>query len=107
MGVAKQAITVTPEPEVTTLGSAEGIAKQYAYRDAKTKAIVTVTDALLFNDTEIESVEALSKRAGSPLMSQWRKTFTGEQLGFGYADPKRRIPVRGRNFRSARYGHTT
>ena len=50
---------------MTTLGSGEGIAKQYAYRDAKTKEIVTVTDTLLFNDTEIESVEALAKRGGS------------------------------------------
>ncbi|BBX27950.1 bifunctional DNA primase/polymerase [Mycolicibacterium alvei] len=99
VGVAKAAVAVTPEPEVTTLGSAEGIAKQYAYRDTKTKTIVTVTDTLLFNDTEIESVEALSKRSGNPLMSQWRKTFTGEQLGFGYADPKHRIPVRAHKYR--------
>ena len=84
---------------MATLGSGEGIAKQYAYRDAKTKEIVTVTDTLLFNDTEIESVEALAKRGGSSLMSQWRKTFTGEQLGFGYADPKHRIPVRDHKYR--------
>ena len=32
-------------------------------------------------------------------MSQWRKTFTGEQLGFGYADPKHRIPVRDHKYR--------
>jgi hypothetical protein len=99
VGVAKRAIPITPEPEVTSLGSGEGIAKQYAYRDTKTKVVVTMTDTLLFNDTEVESVEALSKRAGNPLMSQWRKTFTGEQLGFGYADPKNRIPIREQKYR--------
>ena len=93
IAVAKQAIAVTPEPDTTTLGSGEGIAKAYAFRDSKTKDVVTATDTLLFTDTEIESVEALAKRQGSPLMSQWRKTFTGERLGFGYADPKHRIPV--------------
>jgi hypothetical protein len=99
VAVAKEALAVTPEPEVTSLGSGEGIAKQYAYRDAKTKKIVTVTDTLLFNDTEIESVEVLAKRAGNPLMGQWRKTYTGERLGFGYADPKNRIPVLDHRYR--------
>ena len=92
VSVAKDAIAVTPEPETATLGSGEGIAKAYAYRD-KSGVINTVTDTLLFCDTEIESVEALAKRSGSPLMSQWRKTFTGERLGFQYSDPKHRIPV--------------
>ena len=73
-------------------GSGEGIAKHYAYRDTKTKEIVTETDTLLFVDTEIESVEALAKRSSSPLMSQWRKTFTGERLGFGYADLEEPYP---------------
>ena len=97
--VARQAIAVTPEPATTTLGSGEGIAKSYAYHDGKNKIIVTETDTLLFVDTEIESVEALAKRSSSPLMSQWRKTFTGERLGFGYADPKNRIPVLDHKYR--------
>ena len=58
-----------------------------------------MTDTLLFCDTEIESVEALAKRSGSPLMSQWRKTFTGERLGFQYSDPKHRIPVLDHKYR--------
>jgi hypothetical protein len=98
VGVARMALAITPEPEETTLGSAEGIAKQYAYWNAKAKEIVTVTNTLLFNDTEIESVEALSKR-GASLMSQWRKTFTGEQLGFGFASREHRIPIRAHKYR--------
>jgi len=98
VGVGRMALAITPEPEETTLGSAEGIAKQYAYWNAKAKEIVTVTNTLLFNDTEIESVEALSKR-GASLMSQWRKTFTGEQLGFGFASREHRIPIRAHKYR--------
>jgi hypothetical protein len=98
VAVARMAIAITPEPEETTLGSAEGIAKQYAYWDGKKKEIVTTADTLLFNDTEIESVEALSKR-GASLMSQWRKTFTGEQLGFGFASREHRIPIRAHKYR--------
>lgn len=99
VSVAKLAVTVSPEPEVTSLGSAEGIAKQYAYWDKTSKAMVTHTDTLLFNDTEVESVEALSKRQGSSVMSQWRKTFTGEQLGFGYGAFEHRILVRPHTYR--------
>jgi hypothetical protein len=97
VGVARLAIAITPEPEETTLGSAQGIPKQYAYWDGKKKEIVTVTNTLLFNDTEIESVEELSKHG--PLMSQWRKTFTGEQLGFGYGSREHRIPIRAHKYR--------
>lgn len=97
--VAKEAVKVTPEPDTPTLGSGEGIAKAYAYRDTKANIIVTLTNTLLFCDTEIESVEALAKRSGSPLMSQWRKTFTGERLGFQYSDPKHRIPVLDHKYR--------
>jgi hypothetical protein len=32
-------------------------------------------------------------------MSQWRKTFTGERLGFQYSDPKHRIPVLDHKYR--------
>jgi hypothetical protein len=99
VAVAKEAVAVTPEPDTATLGSGEGIAKAYAYRDSQTRQIVTITDTLLFCDTEIESVEALSKRNASPLMSQWRKTFTGERLGFQYADPNKRIPVLDHKYR--------
>ncbi len=102
VAVSKEAVKVTPEPEIATLGSGEGIAKAYAYRDKLTGQIVTITDTLLFCDTEIESVEALSKRSGSPLMSQWRKTFTGERLGFQYADPSKRIPILDHKYRFCR-----
>ena len=75
VAVAKEALAVTPEPDTTTLGSGEGIAKAYAYRD-RSGVIITMTDTLLFCDTEIESVEALAKRSGSPLMSQWPGLLT-------------------------------
>jgi hypothetical protein len=54
VAVAKEACTVTPEPDTPTLGSGEGIAKAYAYRDIKANVIVTLTDTLLFCDTEID-----------------------------------------------------
>ena len=99
VAVAKEAMKVTPEPDTPTLGSGEGIAKAYAYRDTKANVIVTLTNTLLFCDTEIESVEALAKRSGSPLMSQWRKTFTGERLGFQYSNPTHRIPILDHKYR--------
>jgi hypothetical protein len=99
IGVAKEAVKVTPEPEIATLGSGEGIAQAYAYRDTSTNTLVTLTDTVLFCDTEVESVEALANRNGSSLMGQWRNTFTGERLGFHYSSPKNRIPVLDHKYR--------
>ena len=90
VAVAKQAMAVTPERGVT-LGSGEGIAKQYAYRNNRAKRLRRLQTALLFTDTEIESVRhwrnvelVVDESMAEDL--HWGATH------FGYADPSTASP---------------
>jgi hypothetical protein len=95
--VAAEAVHVGPIVS-HNVGSGEGIAHGYAHRERG--VLVRHEDAILFSVPEIDSLAAQGfGRQGATLMPQLRSGWTGEQLGFGYADPKKRIIVEAHTYR--------
>jgi hypothetical protein len=82
------------------VGSGEGIAHGYKKR-VRGGDLEWVDDrhAVLFSVPEIDSLAAQGDRKGATLMPQLRSGWTGEQLGFGYADPTKRIIVEAHQYR--------
>lgn len=48
---------------------------------------------------EVDSLTALGNRQGATLLPQLRKAWSGEALGFAYADPNKAIPVAAHTYR--------
>lgn len=72
-------------------GSGEGLAHQYAHIDKRSGDTVIDRHSVLFSVPEIDTLNALGGRTGSTIMSKLREAFSGEELGFGYADSTKRI----------------
>lgn len=96
--VAAEAITV-PYIESHNVGSGEGIAHGYKHREKGNLVWNDDRHAVLFSVPEIDSLAAQGDRKGATLMPQLRSGWTGEQLGFGYADPMKRIIVEAHEYR--------
>ncbi|NNG20514.1 hypothetical protein HJ590_13245 [Naumannella sp. ID2617S] len=75
-----------------TVGSGEGIAHQYAKR-VRGGAQETIRQSVVFSVPEIDTLGGLNARQGSTLMPQLRSAFSGETLGFGYADAQKRLII--------------
>lgn len=85
--------------EVHTTGSGEGIAHGFVKR---VKGEVEWHDdehAVLFSVSEIDTLAAQGDRRGSTLFPELRRAWSGERLGFGYADPTKRLPVPAHEYR--------
>lgn len=89
------------------LGSGEGIAHCYAHPEkvkdedggtAHTE-IVWDTHSVLFTSPEVDAMVAIGDRRGSTLMEQLRNAYSGERLGFSYADETRKIPLERHQYR--------
>lgn len=82
------------------VGSGEGIAHGYMHRKKGELHWNDDEHAVLFSVPEIDSLAAQGfGRKGATLMPQLRSGWTGEQLGFGYADPTKRIIVPAHEYR--------
>lgn len=79
------------------VGSGEGIA--HGYKRRVKGELEWVVHEVLFSVPEIDSLAAQGDRKGATLMPQLRSGWTGEQLGFGYADPMKRIIVEAHEYR--------
>lgn len=88
---ARNAVRGLPTIHTVTLGSGEGIAHQY--RHYEKGGIVFDRDTVHFKIAEIDTITSISSRTGSTLLTQLRSAYSGEQLGFAYADSSRRIPL--------------
>jgi hypothetical protein len=95
-GVAKEAFEVG-YIETHRTGSGEGIAHGFMRREKG--EIVQHTDAVLFSVSEIDTLTALGNRQGATLMPELRAGWSGELLGFSYADPAKRLPVPAHQYR--------
>lgn len=83
--------------ETVGVGSGEGIGHMFARR---TKDGVDMhTPAVLFTVAEIDTLAALGGRQGATLLPELRKAWSGERLGFSYADPTKRLPIEGHSYR--------
>lgn len=81
------------------VGSGEGIAHGFKHRERGELVWNDDQHAVLFSVPEIDSLAAQGDRKGATLMPQLRSGWTGEQLGFGYADPTKRIIVEAHQYR--------
>lgn len=85
------------EIETATVGSGEGIGHLYAHRERGT--VVRDKYAVLFTVPEVDNLVALTGRQGSTLLPQLRSAWSGERLGFAYADPKKALPIARHDYR--------
>ncbi|MBO0879944.1 MAG: bifunctional DNA primase/polymerase [Mycobacterium sp.] len=82
---------VPADVHIGQAGSGEGLTHQYAHVDRKTGETIIDRRMVLFSVPEIDTLNALGGRTGSTIMSKLREAYSGEELGFGYADQTRRI----------------
>lgn len=80
-----------------TAGSGEGIAHAYVKRTRQ--GLEDLNTAVLFTVPEVDSLAALGSRQGATLLPELRKAWSGEQLGFAYADPAKNLVVRRHMYR--------
>lgn len=98
IGVANDAFLWETVIKTEKPGSGEGLAHSYMRRPRASRIdphpeIEQHTTSVLFNVSEIDSFEAVTRRNGATLMPELRSAYMGEQLGFAYADPGKRMPV--------------
>ncbi|GAB2562835.1 hypothetical protein [Leucobacter ruminantium] len=86
-----------------TLGSGEGISAAFVERvkGEDGTEIVHHTDGVLFEVAEVDTLSALGSRAGSSLMPELRKMWSGERLGFQNRDRATSLPVEAHSYRAA------
>lgn len=87
------------------LGSGEGLAKTYG-KTTKVDGVPTyeqIRNAAVFSVDEVDTVAGLGSRSGATLMPQLRSVFSGETLGFGYADATKAVIVPGHTYRATLY----
>lgn len=94
---AKDAFRWPEHVFLATTGSGEGIAHCYAHIDKGNQ--VDDRHSVLFTVAEVDTLAAISSRQGSTLLSQLRSAFSGERLGFSYADRSRRLLLERHNYR--------
>jgi len=86
--------------ETIGVGSGEGIGHIYARR-AKDGSVDMHTTAALLSIPEIDTLTALGGRQGTTLLPELRKAWSGERLGFAYADATKRLPIPAHSYRLA------
>lgn len=86
------------------LGSGEGLARNfgYTYRNPDTgkNEVVRTDESVIVTITEIDTFSAVQGRSGSTLSPELRKLYNGQALGFGYADPSKRVIIEKHSYRS-------
>ncbi len=95
-GAGHDALDVGPV-EVFTASSGEGLAHLYAHREKK--EVVRDRDAVLLTVPEVDTLVALKSRQGSTLLPALRSAWSGERLGFSYADPDKALPIERHSYR--------
>lgn len=93
--VAAECVRTKHIKQITT-GSGEGIGHAYKARKKGGDGGADWLDddhAVLFSVPEIDTLSALGARSGATLMPELRRGWSGEALGFQYADPTRRLLI--------------
>lgn len=96
--VAAEALDIR-SADITTspVGSGEGIGHLYAHREKG--EVVRDRDAVLFTIPEVDNLTALGNRQGATLLPQLRQAWSGESLGFSYADKSKSLPIHAHTYR--------
>lgn len=96
--VATEAVPVGDLVVIKT-GSGEGIAHGFMRKAAGGGKPELYNQAVLFDIPEIDTLTALGNRQGATLLPELRSGWSGEQLGFAYADPAKRLSVAAHSYR--------
>lgn len=97
--VAAECLDLGKPIEIHTTGSGEGIAHGFRKRTKDGPEWLDDEHAVLFSVPEIDTLSALGNRQGATLMPELRRGWSGERLGFAYADPSKRLPVPAHEYR--------
>lgn len=100
--VANSFLQIEPEPDTAMIGSGEGVSKLFAYkRNSKEfgPEQINIRNTVLFSVPEIDALTALGDRTGATLVQQLRMAWSGERLGFAYADPNKSVRVERHRYR--------
>lgn len=90
-----------PDIKRVGVGSGEGIAHMFMKRESEKNGggVTQHTTAVLMNVPEVDTIAALTARSASTILPELRKAWMGEELGFAYADEKKRLPVPWQGYR--------
>lgn len=94
--VRTQPVIVPSKP-----GSGEGLAKCFAYVSKQNSAYVQIGKAwtVLAVIPEVEGLHANQSRGGSNIMAELRSGWSGERLGWDYADANKRVVILNHRYR--------
>lgn len=90
--------------ETITVGSGEGLAAAYVGRTKNEDGRLAVqqhSESAMFDIAEVDTLTALAGRQGSTLLSELRKVWSGERLGFQNRDQTRTLPVDAHSYRAS------
>ncbi|EWC61904.1 DNA primase/helicase, phage-associated [Actinokineospora spheciospongiae] len=91
---------ISGEPVRTVnVGSGEGFAHMFVTR--RQGELVRIRDSVLFSVPEVDTLSALGARQGATLMPVLRSAWSGERIGFSYADPTKALDIEPRSYRCA------
>jgi hypothetical protein len=80
------------------IGSGEGLVKLFGRAD-KDGEVTRISYAELLSIYEIDSFGAQQSRSGATIGAELRKTYSGEPLGFAYADGTKRVLLDAHSYR--------
>lgn len=101
---ARDWLGTDPSTFQATLGSGEGMAKTFAYKhrvggNSGSWVQAGLRASVLFDAPEIDNLTALTTRNSSTLLPQLRSAYSGEELGFSYADPAKSVKLCAHRYR--------
>ena len=80
------------------IGSGEGLVKLFGKAD-KDGNVARISYCELLSIYEIDSFGAQQRRSGATIGAELRKTFSGEPIGFAYADNTKRVLIEAHSYR--------
>jgi hypothetical protein len=106
VAVARRAVDIgTPQFQIHTLGSGQGIAHGYGHweagKDGEPGRVVQHATSVMFNVEEVDHLTAHNNQNASTALAELRRFCMGEKLGHLYADRTRRIEIPAHNYRGA------
>lgn len=81
------------------LGTGQGLVKQYAYRPRGSDRCEMVRTSVIFLSSEISSIGAHARMQGSTTLATICMAWSGEELGWAYADPDKNVQVDPHSYR--------
>lgn len=83
------------------LGSGEGLARNYGFtrKNETGHELSRLRYSAITTIAEIDTFAAIGGRSGSTISPELRKFYSGESLGFSYADPNKRVIIPEHSYR--------